>query len=50
MIFVAAFPLDRTWHKVNDPKADYSGDLEEGKVGEWAETWTRLVYAAHWTH
>ena len=23
---------DRTWHKVTDPKADYSGDLGEGKV------------------
>ena len=26
-------PPDRTWHKVNDPKADYNGDLGEGKVG-----------------
>ena len=25
-------PPDRTWHKVNDPKVDYSGDLGEGKV------------------
>ena len=24
---------DRTWHKVNDLKIDYSGDLGEGKVG-----------------
>ena len=24
---------DRTWHKVNDPKGDYSGDLGEAKVG-----------------
>ena len=27
------FPPDRTWHKVNDPKADYSGDLGEWMVG-----------------
>ena len=26
-------PPDRTWHKVNDPKVNYSGDLGEGKVG-----------------
>ena len=26
-------PPDRTWHKVNDPKVDYSRDLGEGKVG-----------------
>ena len=26
-------PLDRTWHKFNDPKVDYSGGLREGKVG-----------------
>ena len=26
-------PLDKTRHKVNDPKVDYSGDLGEGKVG-----------------
>ena len=26
-------PPDRTWHKVNDPKVDCSGDLGEGKVG-----------------
>ena len=25
-------PPDRTWHKVNDPKVDHSGDLEKGKV------------------
>ena len=24
---------DMTWHKVNDLKVDYSGDLGEGKVG-----------------
>ena len=24
---------DRTWHKVNDPKVDYSGGLGEGNVG-----------------
>ena len=32
-IFVSAFPPDRTWHKVNDLKVDYSGGLGEGKVG-----------------
>ena len=26
------FPLDKAWHKVNDPKANYRGDLGEGKV------------------
>ena len=26
-------PPDRTWHKVNDPKVDYSGGLGEGKFG-----------------
>ena len=26
-------PPDRTWHKVNDPKVDYSGDLGEGMSG-----------------
>ena len=26
-------PTDRTRHKVNDPKADYSVNLGEGKVG-----------------
>ena len=26
-------PPDRTWHKVNDPKANYNGDLGEEKVG-----------------
>ena len=25
-------PPDRTWHKVDDPKVNYSGDLEEGKL------------------
>ena len=25
-------PPDRTWHKVNDLKVDFSGDLGEGKV------------------
>ena len=25
-------PPDRTRHKVNHPRADYSGDLGEGKV------------------
>ena len=33
MIFVTVSHQDRTLHKVNDPKADYSGDLEEGKDG-----------------
>ena len=32
-IFVGASQQDRTRHKVNEPKADYSGDLGEGKVG-----------------
>ena len=27
-------PPDRTRHKVNDPKVDYSGDLGEEKVGQ----------------
>ena len=27
-----SFPPDRTWHKVNDPRVDYNGDLGEGKV------------------
>ena len=26
-------PPDRIWHKVNDPKSNYGGDLGEGKVG-----------------
>ena len=26
-------PPDRTQHKVNDPKVDYSGSIGEGKVG-----------------
>ncbi len=26
-------PLDRTWHKINEPKVDYSGDWGERKVG-----------------
>ena len=26
-------PSGRTWHKVKDPKVDYSGGLREGKVG-----------------
>ena len=45
LIFVAAscLPPDRTWHKVNDPKVDYSGDLGEGKVG-YEPSWTMLDY------
>ena len=31
-IFVC-LPPDRTWSKVNDLKVDYSGGLEEGKLG-----------------
>ena len=30
-------PPDRTWHKVNDPKVDYSGDLGEGEGQARAE-------------
>ena len=26
-------PPDRTWHKVNDTKVDYSENLGEGKIG-----------------
>ena len=26
-------PPDKIWHKVNDPKVKYSGDLGEEKVG-----------------
>ena len=29
-------PPDRTWHKVNDSKVDYSVGLGEGKVEAWA--------------
>ena len=36
-IFVIAHPPYRTWHKVNDPKVDYSKGLKEGKV--WHEPW-----------
>ena len=32
-LFVSSPQPDRTWHKVNDPKVDFSGDLGEGKVG-----------------
>ena len=37
---------DRTWHKVNVPKVDYSEDLEEGNVGHEPRLepcWTMLV-------
>ena len=34
---------DRTWHKINDPKVDYSGGLEWGKV----QHEPRLDYAGH---
>ena len=37
---------DRTWHKINDPKVDYSGDLGEGKIGQEPRLesfWTMLV-------
>ena len=46
IVFDAASPPDRTWHKVNDPKADYSGDLA-GAGRAWAEARTLLVCAAH---
>ena len=39
-------PPDRTWHKVNDPKVDYSGSLGEGKVKNelgLKPCWTILV-------
>ena len=39
-------PSDRTWHKVNDLKVDYSGDLGEGKVGHEPRLkpcWTMLI-------
>ena len=39
-------PPDRTRHKVNDPKTDYSGDLGEGKVGHkprFKPGWSVLV-------
>ena len=39
-------PPDRTWHKVNDPKVDYSGDLGEVMVGHEPRLepcWTMLV-------
>ena len=29
-----SLPPERTWHKVNDPKVDYSGDLGGGNVGQ----------------
>ena len=32
-------PPDRTWHKVNDPKVDYSGGLGEG----WARAEPRAL-------
>ena len=40
------FPPGRTWHKVNGLKVDYSGDLEEGKVGHESRLepcWIMLV-------
>ena len=41
-------PPDRTWHKANDPKADYSGDFRGGEGRALAEARTLLVCAAHW--
>ena len=32
-VICRCLPPDRPWHKVNDPKAVYSEDLGEGKVG-----------------
>ena len=32
-VICRCLPPDRTWHKVINPKADYSVDLEEWKVG-----------------
>ena len=46
LIFVTAPQPDRTRHKVNDPKVDYSGDLGEGKVGNEPRLepcWSTLV-------
>ena len=46
---------ERTWHKVNDPKVDYIGDLGEGKIGHETRLepcWTMLVIgplSAMWT-
>ena len=43
-------PSDRTWHNVNDPKVNYSGDLGEGKVGHESRLepcWNMLVI--NWT-
>ena len=45
-------PPDRTWHKVNDPKVDYSGDLGEWKVGHEPRVepyWTMLVIGTQCT-
>ena len=39
-------PPDRTRHKVNGPKVDYSGDLGEGKVGhepKLESCWNMLI-------
>ena len=37
-------PPDRAWHKVNHPKVDYGGGLEEGKVGH-EPCWTMMQFA-----
>ena len=45
-LFVSAFHQDRTWHKVNGPKVDYSGGFGEGKVKHKPRLepcWTMLV-------
>ena len=33
LIICHCFPPDRTWHKVNDKKVNYSWDWEKGKLG-----------------
>ena len=42
-------PPDRTWHKVNEMKVDYSGVLEEGKVGQEPKLkpWWAMMQLAH---
>ena len=40
-------PPDRTWHKVNDPKVDYSGGYRGGEGRARAEAWALFEYAGH---
>ena len=40
-------PLDRTWHKVNDLKVDYSGGFRRGEGRAWAKAWALLDYNDH---